>query len=197
MSSSALLVARALTLTLAVASTLYSAFVTQSLIHTQEVAQGASFTALSVSSIEYYNAAGFTPIDGSQSALYSFDWFVYATDALRPLGLVGILLMLPLSELTSYLFTPFVAIGLLLELAKLIYNALVLFGLFGFSCVSYAFCRNRNPAQPDTPDASYIISTVLSGAFILYYIVLLVLPRALRAKRRVIYTRPAEYSRRR
>lgn len=175
---------RFVTVALSFASALYTAYVTQSLVHTHKVGiNGATYTTLSVSSVEFYNAGGFEPIDGVQTSLYSFEWFVFATDHLRQVSAVIIMALLPLDRIANVIFVPFLAVGLLVEAAKLAYFLTILFGLFGQSCVDYAFCRNRNPAVSPQPDSRYIISLIACGVYILYYGLLIAIARFLRIRR--------------
>lgn len=174
---------------LTLASVFYAfsaSIVQQNQIFTQDAAQGSSFTALAASQVPTYNAAGFAPIDGSQTEIYSFDWFVYATDSLRPFvmvySLVAALLavLVPLDTLTGVLYQPVVIIALLIELAKLVYFLLILGGVLGLSCASYAFCRNRNPAITGTTDGSFIFELISTGVFSVVYIALTTLPGTVR-----------------
>jgi len=159
-----------------------SSYVQQNQIYTQALVEGSSFTALSASDVPMYNAGGFPVIPGSQTQVYAFDWFVFATDSLRPFLLVYTLVavilavLVPLDTLTALLYQPVVVIFLLIELAKLVYFALIGFELFGFSCVAYAFCRNRNPAITATPDTAFFIAVASTVLFVIVDIALTVLP---------------------
>lgn len=163
-----------------------SSYVQQNQVYTQAAAQGSAFTALAVGDVAFYNAGGFAPIDGAQTQVYSFNWFVFASDALRPFvvtyTLVAVVLavLIPLDTLTALLYQPIVILLLLVELAKLVYYVLILLGLFGFSCAGFAFCRNRNPAITATPDFAFIVSLIGTGVWALVYIVLTTLPGAVR-----------------
>ena len=163
-----------------------TSYVQQNQVFTQSAAQGASFTALSASDVPFYNAGGFAPIDDATTQLYSFNWFVFASDALRPFlmvyTLVAVVLavLVPLDTLSALLYQPIVTLVLLLELAKVVYFLLILFGVFGFSCASYAFCRNRNPAITATPDNSFIVALISAAFFVVVAIALTTLPSAVR-----------------
>jgi len=163
-----------------------SSYVQQNQVYTQDAAQGSAFTALAASNVPFYNAGGFPVISGSTTELYSFDWFVFATDSLRPFlmvyTLVAVVLavLVPLDTLTALLYQPIVVIILLVELAKVVYFLIILLGLFGFSCSAYAFCRNRNPAITATPDFSFILSLISAGVFAVVAIALTSLPGTVR-----------------
>jgi|SRR6056297_3238972 len=163
-----------------------SSFVQQNQVYTQAAAQGSSFTALAASDVPFYKAGGFPMIPGSQTQVYSFNWWVFATDALRPFLLVYTLVaallavLIPLDSLGALLYQPVVIIVLLVELAKVIYFALYLLNLFGLNCAEFAFCRNRNPAMTATPDPSFIVAISVAGFFTLVSIALTTLPTVVR-----------------
>lgn len=164
----------------------HTAFVTQNQIFTQDAAQGSSFTALATSQVPFYNAAGFPPIAPSQTELYNFNWFVFATDALRPFVLVYsmtaaiLAVLVPFDTLSGILYQPVVVVALLVELAKLVYFVLILLGAFGLQCSSYAFCRNRNPAFTASVDGSFIVALISTGVYSIVYLALTSLPGAVR-----------------
>ena len=166
-----------------------SSYVQQNQVYTQDVAHGSSFTALSAGDVPFYNAGGYPVIDGATTQIYHFQWFVYATDSLRPAVLVYALfaltlaVVIPLDKVNVLLYQVIVIVFLLLELVKLVYFILIIINIFGLSCVNHAFCRNRNPAYTATPDTSFVIVLISSAVFVVVYIVLSALPRAIRSER--------------
>lgn len=163
-----------------------SSYVQQNHVYTQAAAQGSSFTALSASDVPFYKAGGFPMVPGSQTQVYCFNWFVFATDSLRPFllvySLVAALLavLIPLDSLGALFYQPVVILILLVELAKVIYFALYLLNLFGLNCAEFAFCRNRNPAITATPDASFIVAISVAGFFAVVCGALTTLPGVVR-----------------
>ncbi len=166
-----------------------SSYVLQSHVYTQEVATGFDYTALAVSDVPFYNAAGHPPIEVHRPALYSFDYFVFATNNLRPfvavytLAAVAAVVLIPLDTLGALLYQPLVAIMALVEAAKLVYFLLYALDLFGLECVEYPFCRNRNPAQPTVVDSTFVVAMIACGVFLIVDIFLLRLPGIVRRAR--------------
>lgn len=178
---------------LLVLSSLYFAFeasyVRQSQIYTQEVATGFSYTALAVSDVPFYNSAGHPPIEVQRPALYSFDYYVFATSNLRPfvfvytLTAVNAAVLIPLDTLGALLYQPLVALMMLVELAKAVYFSLYAFDLFGLECVEHPFCRDRNPATPEEVDSRFWVALASALWFFLVNIFLLRLPGIVRRAR--------------
>lgn len=161
-----------------------SAVVQQNQVYTQAAAEGSSFTALAASDVPFFNAGGFAPIAGSSSQVYSFAWWVFATDYLRPIGiavsLVSVMMAIVI-PLDSIAFVQVVLIPwILLEVAKVVYFVFVLYGLLGLSCESEPFCRNHNPAITATPDFSFYVALWSTVAFAVIAIAVTILPPTFR-----------------
>ena len=134
--------------------------------------------------IDYYNRPGLVPpIDQASTAINSFDWFVYASDALDILPLLAVPGSLLIAQ--EYLLpsvTPtgmplFMTLIALVQAAKSVYFSLYFFSLFGLNCAEYAFCINHDlGTAASTPDISFAIELFTGYGLLAVSLLMLYVP---------------------
>ena len=157
---------------------------------------------ISTGDVPYYNRGDADPDFSAAAAnVNTFDWFVFASDALLVLvpvySLVAMTfgLLCGLSGLAATGAPLFVALIALWQTFKSVYFTLYFFSLFGLKCAAYPLCQNRDPSiAVGSPDTLFTVELFTTYALTLATYFVATLPSVYRSAQRRTLVIGARYA---
>ena len=124
-------------------------------------------TSITLANIPFYNFPGLEQ-SVSQTEKYSFDWFMWASDALRVLP--PVLYAIAVKEAVFFrtrsvvmFYAPLLSTLMIVDVFKFLYFSYWLF----FQCTDYPYCIQHNPALPhDQAQLSFVFAIIAAAVFV-------------------------------